>query len=312
MTDASEKLCRMLDERGVEFKVHNFVMCKAVTWQGSVCEWVALPDEMGLAVAVYKDYLTPEQPIAATLGSGTLTAEQVIEAFKCHCTFYYDSKARDTESVIAEFQAVADELNALLGSGTCENERKAEQAIAATLGPRGGGRMSELEPKTNLLEPCPFCGCESFVRIDVSLAHTQSRYRVGCDKYSQCHGWYGHSRYYATEAEAIAAWNTRSATTIGKLTANDVLNAVYKHGSRWQAIADELNALLGSGTCENVAREWEKFAHAGTSFCCSECGAHYFDAESYYAGLAGKDEEDIRTNFCPNCGRKVVGDVREG
>ena len=73
-----------------------------------------------------------------------------------------------------------------------------------------------------------------------------------------------------------------------------------------QAIA----ATLGSGTCENVAREWEKtsFAHACTSFCCSECGAHYIDAECYYAGLADKDEEQIRTNFCPCCGRKVVGE----
>lgn len=61
------------------------------------------------------------------------------------------------------------------------------------------------------------------------------------------------------------------------------------------------------GMCRNVNKEWEKtsFAHAGTSFCCSECGAHYVDAESYYAGLAGKDEEQIRTNYCPNCGRKV-------
>lgn len=31
----------------------------------------------------------------------------------------------------------------------------------------------------------------------------------------------------------------------GTLTADDVLNAVYKHGARWQAIADELNATFG-------------------------------------------------------------------
>lgn len=61
-------------------------------------------------------------------------------------------------------------------------------------------------------------------------------------------------------------------------------------------------------TCRNVNKEWEKtnFEHAGTSFCCSECGAHYVDCESYYAALADANEEDIRTNYCPNCGAKVV------
>jgi DNA-directed RNA polymerase subunit RPC12/RpoP len=63
------------------------------------------------------------------------------------------------------------------------------------------------------LPPCPFCKGDAFVRIDVSLRPTQSRYRVGCDKDSTCHGWYGHSRYYATEAEAIAAWSTRAERT---------------------------------------------------------------------------------------------------
>lgn len=63
------------------------------------------------------------------------------------------------------------------------------------------------------LKPCPFCGGEAFVRIDVALNPTQARYNVGCDKNSYCHGWYGHSRYYNTEAEAAAAWNTRHVET---------------------------------------------------------------------------------------------------
>lgn len=65
---ATDELRRMLDERGVEYKTHDIITGKAVTWHGSVCNWIALPDERGLAVAVYKDYLTPEQAIAATLG----------------------------------------------------------------------------------------------------------------------------------------------------------------------------------------------------------------------------------------------------
>ena len=64
----TERLMAMLEERGVEYKTHGIIGGKAVTWHGSVCNWIALPDERGLAVAVYKDYLTPEQAIAATLG----------------------------------------------------------------------------------------------------------------------------------------------------------------------------------------------------------------------------------------------------
>ena len=53
-----------------------------------------------------------EQAIAATLGSGTLTAEQVREAIERHVKFY--------EGGDYDEQAIADELNAELGSGTCE------------------------------------------------------------------------------------------------------------------------------------------------------------------------------------------------
>lgn len=81
------------------------------------------------------------------------------------------------------------------------------------------------------------------------------------------------SMFMKTEAEAIAAWNARV-----------------------------------ERTCTNVCKEWAKtsFAGAETSFCCSECGAHYVDCESYYAGLADADEKQIRTNFCPNCGARVI------
>ncbi len=63
------ELIRLLEERGVKCEVIDFFGVKAVVWDGNVCRWVALPDEGGLAVAVYEDYLTPKQAIAATLGS---------------------------------------------------------------------------------------------------------------------------------------------------------------------------------------------------------------------------------------------------
>lgn len=70
MTDnRTTDLLRLLEKRGVKCEVIDFFGVKAVVWDGNVCRWVALPDEGGLAVAVYEDYLTPYRAIAATLGS---------------------------------------------------------------------------------------------------------------------------------------------------------------------------------------------------------------------------------------------------
>ena len=103
-------------------------------------------------------------------------------------------------------------------------------------------------------------------------AHTiePARYGKSWGVRCECGAFLG---FYFTEAEAVEAWNTRA-----------------------------------DSTCRNISKEWEKtsFAHAATSFCCSECGAHYVDCESYYAGLANQKEEQIRTNYCPNCGARVV------
>lgn len=119
-------------------------------------------------------------------------------------------------------------------------------------------------------KPCPFCGSE-FTQVRYigwkSPCAFDSGYR------GECCDCLAITAAYSTEAEAIAAWNTRA-----------------------------------ERTCRNVCEEWGKtsFAGAGTSFCCSECGAHYVDCECYYAALADADEEHIRTNYCPNCGAKVV------
>lgn len=59
----------------------------------------------------------------------------------------------------------------------------------------------------------------------------------------------------------------------GTLTANDVLNAVYEHGARWQAIADELNATLGCSmtSATNIAPAIHDKATDEIRFTC-ECG----------------------------------------
>ena len=98
-----------------------------------------------------------------------------------------------------------------------------------------------------------------------------------------------------TEAEAIAAWNTR---THGTLTAEQVEKAIhdcstyasydgctyYASGIRLQAIADELNARA-ERTCHII--EYDDAPYP----VCSECGA--------------VQPDDYTVYFCWNCGAKV-------
>ena len=133
---------------------------------------------------------------------------------------------------------------------------------------------------TDELLPCPFCGGQAELHQTYDMETKEViGWFVWCNnKRCEC---MPETNDHFTEAEAIAAWNTRAATTIGKvqvevepvlhgtLTAEQVRELIAphlharptfdfgRHGAVWradfQAIADELNAELGSGTCEVVA-----------------------------------------------------------
>jgi len=102
--------------------------------------------------------------------------------------------------------------------------------------------------------------------------------------------------WFHTEAEAIAAWNTRTAH--GPLTAEQVMAIAGKHQPDycsdthvcfdWQAIADELNAELGSGTCEFELNT------DMTAIRCDKCD---------YELPKGTDLK--ATRFCGGCGKAV-------
>lgn len=161
------------------------------------------------------------------------------------------------------------------------------------------------DSNTTLL-PCPFCGGEASKRL-----FYKGKYMVHCNV---CNA--GSGDVCDTKAEAIEAWNTRAAH--GTLTAEQVRDTVEKHwhdlsadydipeaaalpeySYDWQAIADELNATLGGGECENVGEI--------TDFCCSECGARlYTETEDGYTMIKADEHTIIKTpNYCPNCGKVV-------
>lgn len=103
MTDnrTTELLCKLLDERGVSCQTHYL--------HASWCVGSKLYDAVdNLDGTLTVSSLTPEQAIAATLGSGTLTAERLEKAKACKSS--------------EELAALAAELIAERHMETCEME----------------------------------------------------------------------------------------------------------------------------------------------------------------------------------------------
>ena len=179
-----------------------------------------------------------------------------------------------------------------------------------------------MSDETTLL-PCPFCGGEARHYAPGPIDH-----HIECvECYADIHR--------ATEAEAIAAWNTRAdyhgyeqaaieawenikawnaRATNGTLTAEQVREAVMSadrwekpmgntgltnthliiRDDGWQAIADELNAELGSRTCELVeTASYSNPREVIHLLECSECGRTCEHVNGSYPR-------------CPHCGAKAV------
>lgn len=163
------------------------------------------------------------------------------------------------------------------------------------------------------LKNCPFCGGK--VREPLTKQWTNC---IGDESWSasitcdSCELKINPRELYETKAKAVAAlierWNTRAAH--GMLTAEQVRDAIERHSAwvignnrcfhngAYEAIADELNAELGSGTCEMVTSGTP--CEGNTDKACTKCGA--YNIGEFYDG----DCHRSTPNYCPNCGRKVV------
>ena len=127
------ELRRLLDERGIEYQefhgqaAGSMEPFKRFYIDGrtqAIIETASHTDDVLLTLRC-----TPEQAIAATLGSGTLTAEQVCEAAHGHyeLRMVRDVDGLDVPQVVFDWQAIADELNAELG---CEREIELGDALS--------------------------------------------------------------------------------------------------------------------------------------------------------------------------------------
>lgn len=168
--------------------------------------------------------------------------------------------------------------------------------------------MSE---KTTLL-PCPFCGGE----VELTTYRDEG-YTIECEN----HDWPKAENFNPISDENIAgdiqlcswglgdeakkalitAWNTRA--THGTLTAEQVREAIERHSAwvignnrcfhdgAYEEIADEMNAELGSGTCEQVLTDCDDGLMPPFTAHCSACGSEW----------------GFTPRYCHNCGAKVVG-----
>lgn len=128
--------------------------------------------------------------------------------------------------------------------------------------------LSQNNTKNGKLLPCPFCGGPAEILTAESM---NGGYLFGI----MCNDCRSRGDVYDTEAEAIAAWNTRAERVGERKTINKTGDFVT-HDSRAER------------TCEN---------ESDSGFICSACGFGDFDGFHGY-----------RPNYCPNCGAKVVSE----
>ena len=135
------------------------------------------------------------------------------------------------------------------------------------------------------LLPCPFCGGEANV---IDHHNDNGSVSVGCNN-DTCLGFSGLGWLYKTEAEAIAAWNSRADYHGYEQAAIEAWESIKAWNSRAERTC-EFNIKDNMNETEGMGDVWIE---------CSACNC-VFD---YYA-----DEWLMKMSYCPNCGAKVVGE----
>ncbi|HAM16031.1 MAG TPA: hypothetical protein DCP91_09290 [Eggerthellaceae bacterium] len=118
MSDVTEKLRRMLDERGVEWADESNGYADITEFVSNGTKWTIIAKsyvnpEHDL-MTLRAERITPEQAIAATMGGGKLTKNNVDRALFAHSTYAnYDGLKLYATGI--RTQEIADELNVALG-----------------------------------------------------------------------------------------------------------------------------------------------------------------------------------------------------
>lgn len=132
------------------------------------------------------------------------------------------------------------------------------------------------------LLPCPFCGGEAYT---LNQAPRGTGYSVGCHD-DECRGFIALSWIYKTEAEAIAAWNTRYHSVF-----EETVIKAWKEIKDYQERTCKVEYQTGS---DNPMRGW---------WLCDQCGGL---SDSVGGGWDGSKQKVRPPAYCARCGAKVV------
>lgn len=142
--------------------------------------------------------------------------------------------------------------------------------------------MNDLQAKsTNTLALCPFCGGEA--EPFNPFGNTNGTWCVLCSECASATG------FEQTEAEAIAAWNTRVDYHGYEQAAIEAWESIKAWNSRAERTC-EFNIKDNMNETEGMGDVWIE---------CSACNC-VFD---FYA-----DEWLMKMSYCPNCGARRVGE----
>ena len=152
-----------------------------------------------------------------------------------------------------------------------------------------------MSDETTLL-PCPFCGGEATPKLAPYIGGGGCGYIVDCD---EC---WSKTGYYSQKAEAIEAWNARTAS------GDDYSRAVHD-GHLWQR-CDACEHGAVPMTEENMAahgwvieRTCEFSPTADNPPTCSNC---VWQADAYDCDWLDGGVYEYDGRFCKHCGAEVV------
>ena len=175
------------------------------------------------------------------------------------------------------------------------------------------------------LKPCPFCGGDAEIHPsnDWDVKFLGSTYFVWCDKCET------RGDYYNTEAEAIAAWNSRAPIEydgwfylpkpkegivvygVPEITRTENGYKVWSSADVVDEAARKWGEELGEYAMRRICEIWntraERTCEPTEEDCCPYCGDDLVRCNVGIGELGGAVELDppIYHNYCPNCGARV-------